>query len=167
MWEILWWHNDTVIGERPIMKSFKNNSEEIEKIPLTSGLYYLYDASDTLMYVGRAKSLRSRIQEHRDINSWVLKMGLSWEEYQKESSEENRSSLHEKAKQISYDFFSKPVPLVIDIMFDRVQTIEIEEMSFEGSQTKEIERILDWQPLYNHETACDEYYEIKGQYYDD
>lgn len=150
-----------------VTKSFKNSSEEIEKIPATSGLYYLYDSSDTLMYVGKAKSLRSRIKEHMDINNWVLESGISWEKYQKEISEQNRKSLHEKAKQISYDLLSKPVPLVIDIIFDHVKTIEIEEMSFEELQKMARKRILEWQPMYNHETASKEYYEIKGYYYDD
>ena len=157
----------TMAKENFVTKSFKNIPEEIEKIPMTSGLYYLYDSDEVLMYIGRAKSLRSKIREHRDLNSWIVNMGFSWEKYEKEFSKENRNLLHEKAMEVSYDLGSKPIPLVIDIIFDRVKTIEIEEMDFGVSKTREIERILELQPMYNHETASEEYYEIKGHYYDD
>lgn len=147
--------------------TFQNTPEDIENIPLTSGLYYLYDESDALMYIGRARSLRSMIHEHRDINSWVVKLGISWKEYENEISEENREKLYKKAAYIKYDVLSKSVPLVIDIIFERVKTIEIEEMPIDETKMKRAERILELQPMYNHETACEEYYDIKGYYYDD
>jgi len=46
------------------LKSYKNDFDEIKKIPRTSGIYYFYDEHDDILYIGKADSLYKRTLEH-------------------------------------------------------------------------------------------------------
>ena len=50
-------------------RSINNTFDEIVSLPRTSGLYYFYDDLGKLLYVGRAKILKSRIIDHRKCNN--------------------------------------------------------------------------------------------------
>ena len=57
--------------------------------------------------------------------------------------------------------FSNPKTLVIDLTFNKVKRIEIEEMPKELTESKEKEMIQKYEPPFNSETASDEYYRIQ------
>ena len=52
--------------EQSIMnqKLFINQKDRLLKIPRVSGIYYFYDKAENLLYIGKARTLRSRIWEH-------------------------------------------------------------------------------------------------------
>ena len=136
---------------------FKNTREDIKKIPRSSGLYYFYDENDNLLYVGKAKILRSRIGTHRYHNDklnevrYYRKMGLTKTEDQKKILERNfHSIIWQRGDE----------PLVIDFIFHRTKRIEIKEMSYELIKSKEKEEILRLKPPFNHETESEEYWTI-------
>ncbi|MGI0083045.1 MAG: GIY-YIG nuclease family protein [Nitrosopumilaceae archaeon] len=55
---------DTIFSK----KSFKNTEEDRDKLPYTSGIYYFYDENDNLLYLGKAKKFKSRINDHHKNN---------------------------------------------------------------------------------------------------
>ena len=49
--------------------SKENNFAKIDKdIPKNGGVYFLYDADMELIYIGKSKNIRSRIQQHTTDN---------------------------------------------------------------------------------------------------
>ena len=138
---------------------FKNIHEDIEKIPRSSGLYYFYDSNDDLLYVGRAKFLKSRIFEHRYNNDRLREaryyriIGLTKTEEQKKILERNFNRVIERWRHGEQ-------ALVIDYVFHRTKRIEIKEMPNELTESKEKEEILRLEPPFNHETKSEEYYII-------
>ena len=148
------------------MKSFKNSKEDLNKIPTnTSGIYYFYD-DNRLLYVGKAKNLKSRTTEHYTNNlkdregKFLAKMmrakgidPLKREEWPKEF---DRAC---KDFDMKYLFHHQD-PLVIDMIFHKVSRIEIEEIHHELTKQKEKDIIKKLEPPFNYQTACDEYYEI-------
>lgn len=47
-------------------------SDLIENSPRTPGIYKMYGVDDTLLYVGKAKDINSRLQQYRDISKLEL-----------------------------------------------------------------------------------------------
>jgi len=143
---------------------YKNDFEELKKIPQTSGLYYFYDENDNILYIGKANNLHSRTLAHYHNHSLYREMGFFVK-----IIESKGFSIKEKEKLpkelldiwdnfIERDFSSST--LVIDSKFNKVKRIEIEEMPKELTESKEKEMIQKFQPPFNFETATDEYFEI-------
>jgi len=147
-------------------KSFKNNLEELKRIPRTSGIYYYYDENNVIIYIGKADSLYKRNLAHFKNHSIDRQMGFFVK-----MIESKGFSIHEEEKlpkelsDIWYnlkqgDFSSNPI--VIDWVFDKVKRIEIEEIDDkELRESKEKEMIKKFQPIYNSESYSDEYYKLK------
>jgi len=143
------------------LNSFQNTRDDVEKITKTSGLYYLYDQNDVLLYVGKSDSIIYRIRDHRNLNEffrgsrYYRKMGEG-------RTEEERTILEKSYKRFvsSARFWSMAHPIVIDYIFHRVKKIKIQELPKERTKSEEKRIILELKPLYNHETACEEYYPI-------
>ena len=61
--------------------------EELKKLPAKPGVYLMHDASDEIIYVGKAISLKNRVrqyfQESRNVSPKIEKMisRISWFEY--------------------------------------------------------------------------------------
>ena len=149
------------------MKSYKNDFEELKKIPYTSGIYYFYDENDDIIYIGKADNLHSQTLAHFKNHSIYREMrffvkiieskGLSIKEEVELPKE--LLSIWERLKE--RDFSSSPV--VIDWVFDKVKRIEIEEIDKELTEDKEKELILKFQPTYNSESNSEEYYKLKHE----
>ena len=143
------------------MKSYRNTKEDIENIPKNSGIYFFYDGNDKLLYVGKAKLLRTRIDQHKYLNDRLREkryyriMGISRTKDERAILEKNFNKAQEKWRE-------GETALVIDNIFHRVKRIEIEEMPHEFTKEKEKELIQKLKPPFNFETACDEYYAISG-----
>ncbi len=147
------------------MKSYQNNRDEFDKMPTTSGLYYFYDENDTLLYIGKAKSIRARTLMHQRANlqhregmflrKITISKGLSLmnrEEWPKE--------LDITWKEFELAGMSRVKPLVIDYIFNKVKRIDIEEMQYDLTKDKEKEMIQKFSPPFNSQTASDEYYRL-------
>ena len=142
-------------------KSFKNTFEDLKKIPSTSGIYYFYDKDDNLLYIGKAKKLKFRIRSHRDCND-LAREGAFYSKFSRvDLSAESSQKLENAMRQFQFRCMGTINPVVIDFIFHRTIRIEIEEMPHELTDELEIRMIEKLQPLFNHETACDEYYEIR------
>ncbi len=150
------------------MKSYKNNSDEFDKMPTTSGLYYFYGENDTILYIGKAKSIRARTLMHQRANfrhregmflrKIIISKGLSLtkrEEWPKE--------LDVACKEFDLAGMSRANPLVIDYIFNKVKRIDIEEMQHELTKSKEEEMIQKYGPPFNSQTASDEYYRLSDE----
>lgn len=147
------------------MPSFKNNPDDLEKIPRTSGLYYFYDKNDKLLYVGKAKNLHSRIFGHR--NSYLFhREGMFFRKILiskgllTKNQEEWPEELHESWLDFELRGLSKISPIVIDYIFHKIKRIEIEDVSDELTKSKEKEMILKLKPPFNHQTASYDYYKL-------
>jgi DNA polymerase III subunit epsilon len=70
LFELLLKTNQTLVdGSVPTREKLYNwhpslTREKIEIIPDTTGIYYLYDEKDQLIYVGKSKSIRTRVFQH-------------------------------------------------------------------------------------------------------
>ena len=53
--------------------------EELKKLPGQPGVYIMHDASDEIIYVGKAISLKNRVRQYfQRLNRWFLRLpGLS------------------------------------------------------------------------------------------
>jgi len=148
------------------VKSYKNNLEELEKIPQTSGLYYFYDKNDKILYIGRAKNLYARTSEHHRnylfhregmfFRKIVISKGLTT------NREEWPKELDESWCDFQIRGLSRLAPIVIDYIFNKVKKIEIEEIPHELTKSKEKEMILKFKPPFNHQTASEEYYRLSN-----
>ena len=148
------------------MKSYKNNFEELRGITLTSGLYYFYDGNDSILYIGKASVLRSRVLSHYHNHSLYREMVFFVKILNSKGlSIRNKEKLPKELLDIWDDFkdreFSNPKMLVIDFILNRVKRIDIEVMSSELTELKEKEMIEKYEPPFNFETACAEYFEIR------
>jgi len=146
-------------------KSFKNEFDELKKIPQTSGIYYFYDEDDDVIYIGKANNLYSRTLAHFKNHSIDREIGffiknISSKGYSIHEEEKLPKELLDIWKRLKERGRSSS-SLVIDVVFDKVNRIEIEEMSEELTELKEKEMIEKFQPIYNSETNSEEYYEIK------
>jgi len=148
------------------LKSYKNDFDELRGITQSSGLYYFYDGNDDILYIGKASVLRSRVLSHyhnhslyREIEFFVKILNS------KGLSIRNKEKLPKELSDIWYNFkvrqFSSPKMLVIDFILNRVKRIDIEVMSSELTELKEKEMIQKYEPPFNFETACAEYFEIR------
>ena len=148
------------------MDSFQNTDDDVEKITKNSGLYYLYDQNDVLLYIGKSDRLIQRIRSHRNLNDYFR--GMRYYRKMGEGRTELECAILEKSfKRFvrSARFWSLMNPIVIDYIFHRVKKIKIRELSKEHTESEEKRIILELKPLYNHETACDEYYPISNIHY--
>lgn len=145
------------------LDSFQNTRDDVERITKTSGLYYLYDQNDVLLYVGKSDSLIYRIREHRHLNDF-LRGTRYYRKMGEGRTEEERVILEKSFKRFvrSPRYRSMVNPIVIDYIFHRVKKIKIQELPKESTKSEEKRIILELKPLYNHETACDEYYPISN-----
>ena len=146
------------------MKSYKNDFEELKKIPQTSGLYYFYDENDDILYIGKANNLHSRTLAHYHNHSLYREMGFFVKIIKlKGFSIKEKEKLPKELLDIWDNFIERDFSsstLVIDSKFNKVKRIEIEEMSKELTESKEKEMIQKYKPPLNFETATDEYFEI-------
>jgi len=145
-------------------KSFQNNREEIDRIPRTSGIYYFYDENNVIIYIGKANNLYSRTLAHFTNHSidrqmrFFVKMieskGFSIMEEEKLPKEllDIWKRLKERGNSSN--------ALVVDLVFDKVKKITIEEMPKEETESKEKELIDEFQPIYNSESNSEEYYKL-------
>ena len=58
------------------MKSYKNDFDELKKIPRNSGIYYFYDEDENIIYIGKADILHSRVLAHFKNHSIDREMGF-------------------------------------------------------------------------------------------
>jgi len=134
---------------------------EIEKIPRKSGIYFLFDKNNQLLYIGKAVSLHFRLIEHVDSYR-------KHEEGKKFLSNVfNKYSIPEMlkfdtAQQNSFDMANSMYTkcIVIDKILNRVKKVKIEEYREEENEQKEKELIQSLKPPFNSQTACEEYYKI-------
>ena len=143
-------------------RSFKNTSEDLRKIPRTSGVYYFYDKDDNIYYVGKAKILRSRIWGHRDNNDRLKEAKFFRNMLQTNLSPESKQKLDKAIREFEFRGMSMIKSVAVDWVFDKVTRIDIEEMPHELTEKREIDMIWKLTPLYNYETGSDEYYELMG-----
>jgi len=147
------------------MKSYKNDFDELKKIPRTSGIYYFYDENDNSLYIGKANILHSRIFAHFHEHSLFRQMGFFVKMIESKGfSIKDKENLPKELLNIWDDLCEKcwsSSPIVIDWVFDKVKRIEIEEMPKELTESKENELIYEFQPTYNSETHSEEYYKLK------
>jgi len=144
-------------------ESFQNTYDDLEKIPKTSGLYYFYDGDERLLYIGKAGAgrLRNRVGEHRSHNDFLRKIEYYQRIKMSKNYEPNKNFERNLYQSLRYLGRTMPYPLAIDQVFHRTKRIEIEEIPVELIKSREKEMILKLKPLFNRETACDEYYSIQ------
>jgi len=147
------------------MKSYKNDFDELKKIPKTSGIYYFYGENDNVLYIGKANILHSRIFAHFHEHSLFRQIGFFVKMIESKGfSVKDKENLPKELLNIWDDLCEKDwssSPIVIDWVFDKVKRIEIEEMPKELTKEKEKKLILKFQPIYNSESNSIEYNEIK------
>ena len=141
-------------------KSFKNTIEDLKKLPNTSGVYYFYDKDDNLLYIGKAKNLKSRISNHKDCNERAREGAFYSQLRKADLSPEGREKLEKAIRMFEFSCMGTTYPVRIDFVFHRTTKIEIEEMPHELTDGREEEMIYKLNPAFNSETACDEYYEL-------
>jgi len=138
------------------MKSFKNTQEELDKLPTnTSGLYYFYD-DNRLLYVGRARNLKSRITMHEVASDFHREQRFYRRIVQSKgySSEKDFPELLiEAMRDFGFRVMSKVDYTVIDMIWEKITTIEIEEMPFELAKQKEKKQIKELRPPFNYQTS--------------
>ena len=143
------------------MGSFQNTYDDLEKIPQTSGLYYFYDGDENLLYIGRSARLKSRVEQHRTYNDFLRRIKY-YQAIKMSKTYERNVILERNLYQALYHLkYTMENPLVIDEIFNRTKRIEIEEIPVEFIKSGEKEMILKHKPLFNYETACEEYYSIR------
>jgi len=142
-------------------KVILNNREEFEEIPKTSGLYYFYDENGSVLYIGKANNLYSRIVAHYINNSLCKEIAFFVKTIKlKGFSIKEEEKLPKELRDIWKNFKereSKHSILVVDLIFDKVKRITIEEMPEEETKSKEKNLIEMCQPTYNSETNSEEY----------
>ena len=147
------------------MKSYKNDFDELKKIPRTSGIYYFYNENENIIYIGKGDILHSRVLAHFKNHSLVKEieffvMRIERERFSIQEEEKLPKELLNIWKRLIERERSSKV-LVIDEVLDKVAKIEIEEMSKELTEDRENELIKKFQPIYNKESNSMEYSEIK------
>ena len=145
-------------------KFFKNSFDEIITIPSSSGLYYFYDDSGKLLYVGLAKTLKSRIKDHRKLNNLEREGKFYSKLQQKKYSPENQKRLEAKIDEFRYKCMTSITSLAIDRIFHKVSRIEVQEMPYPVAERMEFEMINSLKPPFNWESGSDEYDELMSQW---
>ena len=140
--------------------SFRNSHEDLIKIPNHSGLYYFYDKNDNLLYIGKAKNLKSRIRSHKICNDKAREGAFLSKMMKLDLSIESKEILNEALRDFQFRCMGTISPVAMDFVFHRTTKIMIEEMSHELTERREFEMINELRPSFNSETACDEYYEL-------
>ena len=147
------------------MNSYKNDFDELKEIPRTSGIYYFYDEHDDILYIGKADSLYKRTLEHYHNHSLYREIGFFVKILNSKGLSIEDENLPKELSDSWYNFkvreLSKPKMIVIEFILNRVKRIEIEEMPKELTESKEKEMIQKYEPPFNFETACAEYFEIR------
>jgi predicted GIY-YIG superfamily endonuclease len=141
-------------------KYFRNTHEDLMKVPNTSGLYYFYNKDDNLLYIGKAKNLKSRIRSHKSCNNRAREGAFLSKMMKLDLSTESKEKLTEALRYFKFRCMGTINPVAMDFVFHRTTKIEIEEMEHELTERREFEMIQKLRPLFNSETACDEYYEL-------
>jgi len=141
------------------LDSFQNTYDDLEKIPITSGLYYFYDSDENLLYIGKSVRLKSRVEQHRFLNDYHRELRY-YRIMEMSKTKEQSAILERNIFRVSHRLMLMLSPLVIDWIFHRTKRIEIEEIPVELIKSRESEVIFERRPLFNHETACDEYYKM-------
>lgn len=151
------------------MQSFINEVNELKKIPNTSGLYYFYAENDEILYIGKAKNLKSRINSHQIANElhrqgvYLRKITLS-KGFQPFKQDELPEELRDAWNEFFFKGMGKTPPIVIDYIFHKIKKIEVIEMSHSLTKDKEKEMIEKIQPPFNSQTASKDYYRIQEEF---
>ena len=140
--------------------SFKNNTEELNKIPSTSGIYYFYDKDENLLYIGKAKKLKFRVRDHKKCNNRAREGGFLSKMWNENLPKESKEKLTEAIEDFRFRCLGTLSPVTVDFVFHRTTRIEIEEMSYDLTKEYEEKMIFELKPLFNSQTACEEYYEL-------
>jgi hypothetical protein len=143
-------------------RSIKNVDEDLYNLPYASGLYYFYDKDNNLLYIGKAKKLKSRILNHKYSNNRAREAKFYSKFLKMNLPPESRKKLDEAIRDFEFRGMSTINPVAIDFVFDKVTLIEIEEMPHELTERRETDMIWQLKPRYNSETGSDEYYELMG-----
>ncbi len=134
---------------------------EVEKIPKKSGIYYYFDKENQLLYVGKAANLHFRTIEHiKNFRDHEKGKKMLNDLYSKRSlSDIVKFDSHQRSM---YDLVNCLYQSgnVIDKILDRVKTIKVEEFQKEVLKQREDQLIQTMRPLFNSQTACEEYYNI-------
>jgi len=141
-------------------KSFKNTFDEIVKIPHTSGLYYFYDKIGNLLYIGRAKVLKSRIKDHRKCNNLDRESKFYSILLERSYPPENQKRLDRQIEDFKFRCENSITVLAIDRIFHKVTRIDIQEMPYEEAKKLELEMIEKLEPPLNSQTGSDVYDEL-------
>jgi excinuclease ABC subunit C len=48
----------------PLIDDAERLEERLKEVPLEPGVYYMRDASDQILYIGKSKRLRSRLRQY-------------------------------------------------------------------------------------------------------
>lgn len=143
-----------------LKRSIRNAFDEIVKLPNTSGVYYFYE-NDRLLYVGKAKNLKSRVRDHRKCNNWIREAQYYSKLLQLDLSAESRKLLDKQIGEFRFKTMTGINPVVMDEIFHKVTRIDFEEVPHELTATREEELIYKLKPPYNHQTESDEYYTLR------
>jgi len=147
------------------LKSYKNDFEELKEITQASGLYYFYDEYGDILYIGKANVLRSRVLAHYHNHSLYREMGFFVKILKSKGLSIKDENLPKELSDIWDNFRdredSNQRMIVIDFILNRVKRIDIEETPKELTESKEKEMIQKYEPPFNFETACAEYFEIR------
>ena len=143
-------------------KIFKNNWDELERVPKAAGVYYYYE-DDRVLYVGLSKNLRYRLKQHEKNNSLIMKVEtLTGLEEDEETTEDLRKYAIARLKQI--EFFQRlgsiAAPINFDFVLHKSNRIEIEELPYHVAKMREIQMKEALKPPYNYESNHKAYYEI-------
>jgi len=149
--------------------SIEPTREGMDKIPRKSGLYFFYDENNRLLYIGRAKVLRSRVREHYHSYLYHLEgmfharifKRMGWNEGNKDEWDEN---FRKSWGDFVVENLGRRNLQNIDCDWYKVKRIEIEEMPHEDTKEQEKIMIKQYDPLYNSRdapTISDEYYEAQ------
>ena len=143
------------------MGSFQNTYDDLKKIPITSGLYYFYNSDENLLYIGKSVRLKSRVEQHRFLNDYHRELRY-YRIMEMSKTKEQSAILERNIRRVSSRLKWLLNPIAIDWVFHRTKRIEIEEVPAELTKSREKEMILTRKPLFNHETACEEYYKLSA-----
>jgi len=147
--------------------NIKPTIEGILKIPAgKSGLYFFYGDRNELLYIGKAKNLRSRVRGHHRCYLFHCE-GMFYRGIleKKGWNPQNRDEWDNNFLESWVDFevrgMSQITPLAIDYHWFKIKKITIEELSHEETKEKEKQLIKQFNPLYNSQyvqSISDEYY---------
>jgi len=141
--------------------SFEHVYRNYSKLPQASGVYFFYNYDNELLYVGRAKNFRNRINQHCTMNSVKRKYDFNFASLYSEFVPKEAKIVIEKCiKTMNCWSYSQQPLQSIDAVFHTVNVIKFQPMSHEISKIEEKELIAKLKPTYNFESNSTEYYSI-------